>query len=64
MRRSALADFIALYRGRTVAEAELVAVSAEQRLVRRFFTELLGEVEQEPEGSEHTAPTLLEVVRD
>ena len=40
-----MADFVALYRGRTVAEAELVAVSAEPSLVRRFLTELVGEPE-------------------
>ena len=59
-----MADFVALYRGRTVAEAELVAVSAETRLVRRFFTELLGEPEPEQiaEDSERAAP-VLEVVR-
>jgi hypothetical protein len=60
-----LTDFVALYRGRTVSEAELVAVSAEPRLVRRFFSELLGEPEakQETEDSEHPA-RVLEVVRD
>lgn len=42
MRRMKLADFVALYRGRTVAEAELVAVTAESSLVQRFFAELLG----------------------
>ncbi len=40
-----MADFVALYRGRTVAEAELVAVSAAPSLVRRFCAELLGEPE-------------------
>lgn len=65
MRRMRLADFVALYRGRTVAEAELVAVSAEQRLVRRFFTELLGEQhdEQDPPDAEHP-PAPLAVVAD
>jgi hypothetical protein len=43
MRRLELADFVALYRGRTVADAELVAVSAESSIVRKFFAELLGE---------------------
>lgn len=59
-----MADFVALYRGRTVAEAELVAVSAEPRLVYRFFAELLGELEAEQttEVSEYATPTL-EVVR-
>ena len=65
MRRMRLADFVALYRGRTVAEAELVAVSAEQRLVRRFFTELLGGLETNSGDSDaEREPTVLEVVRD
>jgi hypothetical protein len=38
-----LTDFLALYRGRTIADAELVAVSAERRLVERFFADLLSE---------------------
>ncbi|CAA9475422.1 MAG: hypothetical protein AVDCRST_MAG05-890 [uncultured Rubrobacteraceae bacterium] len=42
-----MSDFVALYRGRTVAEAELIALSAEPNLVRRFFAELLGEAEME-----------------
>jgi hypothetical protein len=58
-----LTDFIALYRGRTVSEAELIAVSAEPSLVHRFFTALVGkqETEQDPEIAEHAAP-VLEVV--
>jgi hypothetical protein len=58
-----LADFIALYRGKTVSEAELVAVSAEPCLVHRFFTELVGgqEPERDPKITEHAAP-VLEVV--
>jgi hypothetical protein len=35
--------FIALYQGRTVADATLVALSAEPEMVRRFFEELAGE---------------------
>ena len=60
-----MSDFIALYRGRTVAEAELVAVSAEPRLVRQFLAELLGKVENPPstEDLEH-APLALGVVRE
>jgi len=59
-----LSDFVALYRGRTVAEAELVAVTAEPRLVRRFFSELLGtpEDEQATQKPKHESP-VLEVVR-
>jgi hypothetical protein len=63
-RRLKLADFVALYRGRTVAEAELVAVSAEQRLVRRFFVELLGESEGEPEADSSKPTPVLEDVQD
>jgi hypothetical protein len=49
MRRLKLADFVALYRGRRVAEAELVAVSTESSLVRKFFAKLLGESEVQSE---------------
>jgi hypothetical protein len=59
-----LADFVALYRGRTVAEAELVAVSAEKDLVRRFFAELLGESEAESENDTCKQSPVLEIVRD
>jgi hypothetical protein len=45
MRRLELADLVALYRGHTVAKAELVGVSAESSLVRKFFAKLLGESE-------------------
>jgi len=38
-----LTDFVALYRGRTVSDAELVALSAEPQLVREFLVHLLGE---------------------
>lgn len=58
-------DFVALYRGRTVAEAELVAVSAEQELVCRFLLELLGESERQPETSSIVRPSPpLREVRD
>ena len=59
-----MTDFVALYRGPTVAEAELVAVSAEQRIVRRFFAELLGESEAESEADARKQLHVLEVVRD
>ncbi len=60
-----LTDFVALYRGRTVSEAELVAVSAEPRLVGRFFDELLGEHTGESEESNKgDRPTIVELVRD
>jgi hypothetical protein len=57
-----LTDFVALYRGRTVSEAELVAVSAEPRLVGRFVAELLqehvGECEESDKANRPTVVTL------
>jgi hypothetical protein len=50
-----LTDFVALYRGRTVAEAELVAVSAESTLVRKLFAELIGESEHKPNDIQRNA---------
>ena len=35
-----MTEFLALYRGRTVSEAELVAISADKRVVSKFFKEL------------------------
>jgi len=65
MRRLELADFVALYRGKTVSEAELVAVSAESCLVRKFFAEILGEPEHQPKEPSGEKPTrVLEAVRD
>jgi hypothetical protein len=58
-----LSNFIALYRGRTVSDAELVAVSAEPHLVRRFFAELLGEDENSEASGEVARTTTLELVR-
>jgi hypothetical protein len=45
-------NFIALYRGRTVAEAQLVAVTAEPEIVSQFVHELLGETESSGEQEE------------
>jgi hypothetical protein len=59
-----LTDFVALYRGRTVSEAELVALSAEPQLVRNFFAELLGEHSGESKESDKAnRPTIVELVR-
>ena len=57
-----MSEFVALYRGRTVSGAELVAVSAEPRLVRKFFAELLDENEKS-EASEEPQTATLELVR-
>ena len=62
-----MAQFIGLYRGRTVSEAELVAVCSEESIVRRFFEELLGEGKpglSEPETGNPEEVKRLAVVRD
>jgi hypothetical protein len=59
-----LADFVALYRGQTVSDAELVAVSAEPRLVRCLFAELLGESLKEEKNNTHSNRTEIPEVRD
>jgi hypothetical protein len=55
--------FIALYRGKTVSEARLVAVTAEPEIVSRFVQELTGEPElfQEQQAVQHLreTPTLV-----
>jgi hypothetical protein len=60
-----LPNFIALYRGRTISEAELIAVSAEPGIVQSFFEKLLGESfeGQERGGSEKDPLSTLEIVR-
>ena len=62
-----MSDFVTLYRGRTVAEAELIAPSAEPHLVRRFIAELLDEAEAEKQAADRPdrhRTSALEVVRD
>jgi hypothetical protein len=59
-----LADFIALYRGQTVSDAELIAVSAEPRLVRCLFAKLLGEPLKEKDNPHRERVVTLEAVRD
>jgi hypothetical protein len=46
-----LTNFIALYRGPSVAEARLIAVSSEPRIVDRFMCELAGPDEAEERGT-------------
>jgi choline kinase len=41
--RLAETAFIALYRGRTVGDARLIAVSSDHSIVERFFRELVSE---------------------
>jgi hypothetical protein len=49
----ALAEFLALYRGRTVSEAELVAICADERIVRKFFEELAAKPAEEGCRGDH-----------
>lgn len=57
--------FIGLYRGRSVGDARLVAVSSDRQIVGRFFAELLGEPEEPESGGNESRPEhpALEVVR-
>ena len=43
------AEFLALYRGRSVAEARLVAVTAEPEIISRFVRQLTGQIESSDE---------------
>jgi hypothetical protein len=56
MRRFHMAEFIALYRGQTVSDARLVALSAEPRIVHTVCRELLGD----PEVTKETVRTNLD----
>lgn len=57
-----MADFIALYRGPTVASSHLVAVTADPELVDRFRVALMGEEPEKVEAAEPATRTL-EAVR-
>jgi hypothetical protein len=45
-------NFLALYRGQTVAEARLVAITAEPKIVARSVRELAGEAKGAEEQRE------------
>jgi hypothetical protein len=55
--------FIALYRGPSVAEAQLIAVSSEPAILDRFMRELAGANEAEERGTTVEREPL-RVVRD
>lgn len=57
-----MTDFIALYRGRSVSDAELVALSAEPRLVREFFVHLMSEPLDKPLDKTDRQRPLLQLV--
>lgn len=48
--------FIALYQGATVSNARLLALSADERIVARFYELLLPETEQKPDVNPGGAP--------
>jgi len=54
-------DFVALYRGATVAEARLVAVTAEPEVVGKVIRALVGD--DEPTGCDDSVDETLHVVR-
>jgi len=56
-------NFIALYRGPTVSEARLVAVSSEPDVVGRFVRELTGEADSAEGRGARTERQKLHVVR-
>jgi hypothetical protein len=51
-------NFLALYRGESIARARLVAVSSEPEIVRRFLRELAGEAEELEESREQGVESL------
>ena len=62
-----MTNFLALYRGESIAAARIVAVSAEPRLVRDFATQMLNESKEEPDSAlaelENGRQRALELVR-
>ena len=57
-------NFVALYRGETVADARLIAVSSDSAIVGRFIRELAGEDEKLEEPEEPRKAVPLSVVKD
>jgi len=57
-----VANFTAFYRGRSVAEARLIAVSSESEMVSRFLRELAG-VDEPEEQNRGAEPTSMHIVR-
>ena len=54
--------FVAVYEGLTVSSARLLALNADERIVRKFFEELLAEPEEDtPAG---TSTPVLELPRE
>ena len=55
-----MTNILALYRGRTVAEAQRVAVTVEPSIVNRFIRDLAGEA---TESKEQDAPVKRQPLR-
>ncbi len=58
-----MAEFLALYRGRTVSDAELVAICADERIVAIFFEELAAKP-AEADGRGNPGGHVAELKRD
>jgi hypothetical protein len=58
-----MASILALYRGQTVAEAKLVAVTAEPDIISRFARELIGEAAELEQDAEFSDGGPLRLVR-
>ena len=57
-----MTNILALYRGRTVAEAQLVAVTTKPDVVERFIRDLVGD-EDDAEGRNQETPAEREPLR-
>ncbi len=58
-----MSSFLALYRGRSVAEARMVAVSADPALVADFASRLLQQPAEPAEGADDPVITSIERAR-
>jgi hypothetical protein len=58
-----MARFLALYEGPTISSARLLAVSAEPRLISKFFEELVAEPEEDNGGRAEDRGRVLELAR-
>jgi hypothetical protein len=56
-------DFIALYRGQTVSDARLVAITAEPEIVSKFFRELEADTGRAKENDELADREPLRILR-
>jgi len=57
-------NFVALYRGETVADARLIAVSSDSEIVGHFIRELAGEKNAREEPNEPSKVRSLRLIED